>query len=149
MQRFCGSVAAKCRYGDNAVSVFGLDSELIWEHSEDDYQGFANILVRCTDGRFAHYEWTYSSCSVCDEWEAEGHDDEKIEAIMRESAAWFSTPEEVSRYLNLDDPDARYPCANSSTNGNIPGMLRTLGQGVSDDFKAMGEAFSEWLKANA
>lgn len=138
---FKDSIAASCRYGDNAVSVFGPEALLIWEHSENDWQGFANILVKTTDGRFAHYEWTYGSCSGCDEWESSGLSDGEIEKRMRDAAAWFDDIGVLRRYLKLEDKEALYPTANDPKNGSIPGMLRSMGYGISEDFKAMGEAF--------
>lgn len=136
------TTASECRYGDVAGRIFG-DAEVIWEHSENDYQGFANVLVRMPDGRFGHYEWTYGSCSGCDEWEDLPGGDDEVERIMREAVAWFDDEATLRRYLHLEDEGARYPTANSATNGSIPGMLRVLG-GIGSDFQAMGKAFEQW-----
>lgn len=150
------TTASKCRYGDVAGRIFG-EAEVIWEHSEDGYSGFANVLVRMPDGRFGHYEWTYGSCSRCDEWEnldiegVEPYSEErysrqadKVEQIMRDAVAWFDDEATLRRYLRIEDPDARYVTANSPTNGSTPGMGRLLFGGIGDDFTAMGEAFERW-----
>lgn len=151
------TIASRCRYGELAGEVFGKgevigDSDVIWEDSEDDYQGHANILVHFPDtGRFAHYEWTYGSCSGCDDWEARELSDEQIIAEMRESAAWFNDVETLKRYLRLDGEfeNPRVPTAQPATAGSIPGMLRVLCGGVAREFHAMGDAFVEWERAKS
>lgn len=142
--KFWESMAAQCRYGDQAVVVFGSDSELIWEHSENDYQGSANILVHTPDGKYAHYEWTYGSCSGCDEWESANLSDEQVQKVMRESAAWFDDLQTLRRYLKLEDKEARYPSANTRMNGGIIGPLRVLSGSAGSEFREMGEAFEKW-----
>ncbi|RJO62630.1 MAG: hypothetical protein C4542_03005 [Dehalococcoidia bacterium] len=142
------TVAFSCRYGSEAATAFP-NAEIIWEHSEADYQGFANILGRLSDGRFFHYEWTYGSCSGCDEWESAGYGDDEIVKMMQEAAVYFDDINVLSRYLQLDEAttrDMHYPTANSPMNGSVPGMLRFLGGGIGNDFKDMGEAFVQWQK---
>ena len=141
MTTFEESIAAGARWGYAAVEVFGADAELIWESSTDDYQGSCNVLLRLTDGRFAHYEWSYGSCSGCDEWE--GREDE-VPGIMRDTAVYFDDMATLGRYLRLEDKDARYPSANSPTNASIPGMVRLLSGGIGDEFREMGDAFAAW-----
>lgn len=143
--RLAESVAAEARWGDVAVEVFGSDAEVIWEASTADYQGSCNVLLRLTDGRFAHYEWTYGSCSGCDEWEGMEAD---VPRIMRDTAVYFDDVATLARYLRLEDKDQRYPTANSPTNGSIPGMVRLLFGGIGDEFREMGDAFAEWLVAS-
>lgn len=144
------TVASKCRYGDVAGCIFG-QAEIIWECSEDDYQGHANILAYMSDGRFAHYEWTYGSCSGCDDWEDRGLTSDQIEAEMREHTAWLSNAHEVLRYLHLEGEfkEAPVPTANPATSGSIPGMSRWLFGGIAAEFKAMGETFVQWLALQA
>lgn len=141
--RLSESVAATARYGGDAEAVFGADAEVIWEASSADYQGSCNVLLRLPDGRFAHYEWTYGSCSGCDEWEASGAD---VQEIMRDTAVYFDDTATLRRYLRLEDEEARYPTANTNTNGSIPGMIRYLSGGIAREFDAMGAAFEEWAK---
>lgn len=144
--RWSDTVASRCRYGDVAGRIFD-GADVIFERSEDDYQGYANVFARLRDGRFCHYEWTYGSCSGCDEWEDRGLTDDQIEAEMRSAAVFFDNVETVKRYLHLDGEfaTATVPTANSPTNGSIPGMLRTLTGGAGEDFRAMGEAFAAYL----
>lgn len=147
MMKWEETVASQCRYGDVAERIFS-EAEIIWEHSESDYQGWANVLAKMPDGTFIHYEWTYGSCSGCDEWEDRGLTDDEVEQEMRRTMVLFQNAETLPRYLRLEDEfkDASYPTANSPANGSIPGMMRWLG-GIGSDFKAMGEAFQQWLGA--
>lgn len=143
---FEDSIAAQCRYGDIACAVF-QNAEVIWEHSENDYQGFANILVRMPDGTFAHYEWTYGSCSGCDEWENRCLTDQQIEDEMRFAMVTFDDVNVLYRYLHpqSNEDDRRViPTANTPTNGSIPGMMRYL-CGYGSDFNEMTEAFDNWM----
>lgn len=146
--RWDETTASQCRYGEVAERIF-RDAEIVWEHSEADYQGSANILARMPDGAFVHYEWTYGSCSGCDEWEARDLDDDAIEAEMRGAMAVLADEATCARYLRLEGEfdHASFPTANSPQNGSIPGMLRYLGGGAGDEFRAMGEAFVAWRVA--
>ena len=140
------TTASKCRYGRIAGRIFG-DAEIIWESSEADCQGHANILAAMPDGTFVHYEWTYGSCSGCDEWESKDMTDELVEAEMRETMAVLKSREICARYLQLDPAIVKgmpYPIATGPTNGSIPGMMRTLFGGRGDDFETMGKAFVAW-----
>lgn len=142
------TVASRCRYGDDAEELFGA-GDVIWESSEDDYQGFANVFVSLPDGRFAHYEWSYGSCSGCDEWESRELNHDAIVGEMRDAAAWLPDIEAAKRYLRLEGEyaGAKVPTANDPTNGSIPGMLRVLTHAAGSDFLAIREAFSKWLGA--
>jgi hypothetical protein len=144
------SVASRCRYGDWLAPLFDA-GEVIWEHAEADYQGFANVLVAMPDGSFVHYEWTYGSCSGCDEWEARGLSEEQVRDEAKRVMAVLNNEDHLQAYLQLDDAckKMRYPSANDLTNGSAPGMLRVLTGGVGEDFRAMGEAATKWLNARA
>lgn len=137
------TIASRCRYGDIAGLIWG-DAEIIWEYSECDYQGSANILAKMPDGRFAHYEWTYGSCSGCDEWESRGLSDEEIKNEMERTTNWFDDIAILKKYLRLEISDAKIPTAQSPTAGSIPGMARWIFGGIGEEFKKMGEAFLEW-----
>lgn len=142
------TVASGCRYGEVAERIFG-NAEIIWENSENDYQGFANVLAHMPDGTFVHYEWTYGSCSGCDEWEARELDEDQVEEEMRSAMAILPNKNALMKYLHLDPEyvgDMRYPTANHPTNGSVPGMMRTLTSGRSDDFKSMATAAARYLK---
>jgi hypothetical protein len=145
--RWEATVASSCRYGDVAGRIF-RDAEIIWENSESDYQGFANVLAHMPDGTFAHYEWTYGSCSGCDEWEARDLTDEQVEAEMRSALAVLPDKEALMKYLHLDPvytQDMKYPTANTPTNASVPGMMRYLCGGQGEDFKSMAMAAAEYL----
>ena len=118
------TIASECRYGDVAERLFGK-SEVIWENSENDYQGHANVFVALPSGRFAHYEWTYGSCSGCDEWEDRCLSNDQIEEIMRDETVWFDTIEVARKYLHLND-GSKSPW-------------------YSTNYDKMGKAFDAWL----
>ena len=146
--KWTDTVASNCRYGSIAERLF-KDAEIIWEDSDDDYQGYATVLAQMADGRFCLYDWTYGSCSGCDEWEDRGLSDDEIEIEMCRAAAFFSTVEQVQRYFHLDPyvEDVPWPSANLVTNGSVPGMLHSAFGGIGDEFKAAGAAFEAWLGA--
>jgi len=147
--KWCESTASHCRYGDVAGRIFG-DGCVIWESSQDDYQGCANVLVALPDGTFAHYEWTYGSCSGCDEWEDRCLSNDQIEQEMRNGMAVFPTVEVLYKYLNLQGQysDPRIPTVNNPMNGSVPGMLRTLTGGHAADFRSMGGTAVKWMYDN-
>jgi hypothetical protein len=138
--------ASKCRYGNIAGNIF-RDADIIWENSEADWQGSANLLAATTYGTFIHYSWTYGSCSGCDEWEARELSEQEVEKEMRMAMAELSGRQELMAYLHLEE-DRSIPSANSSTNGSIPGMLKLLSGGYSDDFEEMRKKAIEWLQNN-
>lgn len=138
------TVASKCRYGEVAAKIFG-EGEVVWEHSDHDYQGFANLLVKMPNGSWIHYDWTYGSCSGCDEWEARDLSDEQVEAEMRRAMITFPDDETVEKYLHIELKDrTEYPSANSATNGSIPGMMRVLAGGYGKDYEDMRKGFLTW-----
>jgi len=138
--------ADKCRYGEIASRIFG-EAEIIWERSEAGYQGSANVLAAMPDGTFVHYEWTYGSCSGCDEWEARGLSDDEVEQEMRSAMAVLKDVETLRKYLHLTEgfEDAEAPSANTPTNGGIVGPLRALCGTDGTEFQAMACAAQEWL----
>jgi hypothetical protein len=83
------TIASKCRYGDIAKKIWE-DWNILWEDSEDDYQGHATILAE-GGGKYSFYEWWYGSCSGCDTWEAANMSDEDVEKEMRDTAIWFDS----------------------------------------------------------
>ena len=141
------SIAAKCRYGEEALRAFGENSDLIWECSEDDYQGSANILVKTRDFNrevFIHYEWTYGSCSGCDEWESRDLTDFEIIQEMIRDCNQFNSREELERYLNLTTGEEKLPRPTDFDNGSVPGMMRVLSGGIVDEFYEMANAYYKW-----
>lgn len=140
---------SECRYGEVAGRIFG-GAEIIWEDSEASYQGHANVLAKMPDGTFVHYAWTYGSCSGCDEWESRGLDDDQVEAEMRSALGVLQNEDELKRYCHLDKDfvdNRKVPCANSPTNGSIPGMMFMGFGGFAENFKAMAVAVDAWLAA--
>lgn len=91
------TIASRCRYGEQAGAIFG-EADIIWEDSEDDYSGSADVLALLPDGRFCHYEWSYGSCSSCDDWEADGLTDEEVVDVMRRDAVYFGHVAELVVY---------------------------------------------------
>lgn len=140
------TIASSCRYGDDAGAIFG-DAEIIWENSEADYQGSANLLARFSDGSFAHYSWTYGSCSGCDEWESRDLTPEQVVEEMKNGMAVIPDVEHLKRYLHLEGEykNALLPTTNSPTNGSVPGMMKYLSGGWGDDFESMRKTATDWL----
>lgn len=99
------SVAVNCRYGDLLVKAFGPDSELIWECSEENWQGEVNILIRLADeeDKFVFYSYYYGSCAGCDEWESRQLSDEKIIFEMIGESINFNSRDELEKYLKIGD----------------------------------------------
>jgi hypothetical protein len=65
------TIAAECRYGDIIAEIFE-DAEILGEDSVADYyHGYAKVYAR-KNGHYIMYEWTYGSCSGCDDWEHRG-----------------------------------------------------------------------------
>ena len=97
--KFSQSVAASCRYGDIASRIWG-DWDLIWEDSEENWQGHASFIVS-KGAEFCFYEWHYGSCSGCDGWEADGKGSDEVEAEMRHTAMWFKNKKQLRKWLDM------------------------------------------------
>jgi hypothetical protein len=104
---FYDTVAYDCRYGTEAVNIWG-DWEVLWEDSEADYQGHASFLARNpVNGHYVFYEWWYGSCSGCDTWEAQELTDYQIEQEMRDEAIEFVSFNQVITWVrNLQQTDS-------------------------------------------
>ena len=63
------TVASCCRWAEAAEPLFE-GYHIMWEDSEDDYQGHAAVLGKMGDS-YRYLEWYYGSCSGCDPWEDE------------------------------------------------------------------------------
>ena len=94
--KFNETVASKCRYGDNAENIWG-DWNVLWEDSEDDWQGHAAFLAE-KDGKYVYYYWSYGSCSGCDNWESEGLNTEQIEKEMLKEATFFDNIKQYKKF---------------------------------------------------
>lgn len=91
--------ASKCSYGEIAERIFEK-ANIIAEDSEIDYSGYANILAEMPDGTFIHYEWSYGSCSGCDEWESRDLTNDQIEEEMRREMTIFHDERSFYNYVN-------------------------------------------------
>jgi hypothetical protein len=100
------TVASACRYGDIAARIWGT-WDILWEDSDDSYQGHATFLARSPDGKeWSFYEWGYGSCSECDEWQGNGFTEEQVEAEMRNTAMWFKDEKTLRNWLAMLDGGA-------------------------------------------
>ena len=97
--KFQDTVAYECRYGDIAERIWG-DWNVLWEDSDDDYQGHASILAE-KDGKYCWYEWWYGSCPGSDTWEAANLTEDEIETEMRNTALWLDSKEELTTWLDM------------------------------------------------
>ncbi len=82
--KFSETVASNCRYSEY-LSPLLENHEVLAEDSLDDYQGCVNILTRDNDRNYYITEYSYGSCSGCDEWESLS-DNEVKEAMQRSQA---------------------------------------------------------------
>jgi len=57
------------------------------------------------DRKLCFYEWSYGSCSGCDDWEARRLSDVEIEREMRDSAVYFETWDEILAFFKLPEQD--------------------------------------------
>lgn len=108
------TVASTCRYGEVAGRIWG-DWNIIWEDSEEDYQGHASILAE-KEGCYSWYEWWYGSCSGCDGWEAAGADEDEIETEMRGDALWLQNKDALIDWM-------------MRLEGNVPGSNMSMERG--------------------
>jgi hypothetical protein len=83
------TTAFKCRYGEAAAPLFD-GCMVLWEDSEDDYQGHAKVLAKGPADTYRLVAWTYGSCSGCDEWEDRNLAYTDITAEMRKTMAVFT-----------------------------------------------------------
>jgi hypothetical protein len=67
------------RYADNLQNV--LDKlgavKLLRADYENDYQGHVDVDVLLGDGKVFSYNYSYGSCSGCDEWEDRSYQTER------------------------------------------------------------------------
>jgi hypothetical protein len=92
----------RCRYSECAEEVFG-EADIIWYNCVSDYQGHCELIARMPDGRFAHYSWSYGSCSGCDTWEAQGLTDDQIVEAIRQDTAWYPDAESLLTFAEKAD----------------------------------------------
>lgn len=45
------------------------DGELVLYNGRPDYQGSCVVIAKLASGKWLQYEWSYGSCSGCDQWE--------------------------------------------------------------------------------
>lgn len=109
--KFNKSQASQCRWSEFAERLIG-DWEILWERAEVDYQGFAEVLA-AKDGRFCYLEWSYGSCSGCDQWE--DMPEEQAFADFKTGAMFFDSADAFRAWLK---------------------MLRSTKDGKADTFRA-------------
>ena len=73
------SEAVKCRYGD-CIAKKWLDSEVLFDLSENSYQGTVLVALVIPDDpvHVRVIEYSYGSCSGCDDWESRDLSDAQI-----------------------------------------------------------------------
>jgi hypothetical protein len=74
--------------------------EVLLRKYEADYQGFVKVGVLLEDGQVFFYEYSYGSCSGCDEWESRGLDDFQVKSAMRADAVMYSSREKFQEWLD-------------------------------------------------
>jgi len=132
------TIASECRYGDIAGTIW-KDWEIVWEDSENDYQGHASFIAT-KDGKWSLYEWWYGSCSGCDGWEADGKNEEEIAADMRKDAMWFGNFTELFEWFGKLTGNFRSNASPDRGGGGIVFGLDFLAGGIADRLKEIKEA---------
>ena len=61
----------ECRYGEVLEGLIGNYSHILAYCGESDYQGSVAVAWE-SEGKFYFYEYSYGSCSGCDDWESRG-----------------------------------------------------------------------------
>jgi len=72
--------------------------KVLREDFEDFYQGFVDVDVLLKDGKVFSYNYSYGSCSVCDEWESRELTDEEIKIIMKTESTIFDDIEQYNEW---------------------------------------------------
>ena len=85
----------QARYSDDLEVVINelKPLHLKWLEYEADYQGYVNIDVLLEDGRVFSYEYSYGSCSGCDEWEHRSLRDYELRKEMIKGSVIYSDME--------------------------------------------------------
>jgi hypothetical protein len=83
------------RYSDALETVINdlKPLHLKWLDYESNWQGYVEIDVLLENGQVFSYEYTYGSCSGCDEWESRGLSDYEIQEEMIKGAVIYSSME--------------------------------------------------------
>jgi hypothetical protein len=92
------TTTSNCRYADVAETIWE-DWNIIWEEAYDGYQGGTEFLAE-KDGQYSYYEWSYGSCSGCDDWEARELSNDDIKEEMLKEAMWFSDYQMLMNWIN-------------------------------------------------
>lgn len=82
---FCG------RYSDILRELLGDlgGIAVLRESFEDEYQGFVDVDILLEYDIIFSYNYSYGSCSTCDEWEKRDLSDSEIKDIMKSEATFF------------------------------------------------------------
>lgn len=76
--KFDESISGRCRHNE-LFRASMEDWNIIWEDSEDDYQGKVTFLAEY-DGKYQFVEYEYGSCESCDPWLELDYDEQVYEA---------------------------------------------------------------------
>lgn len=91
--------AFDCRYGEEAQTLMQSEgATVVGQCGAPDYQGDAKVLGRKPDGSYILLEWSWGSCSGCDEWEARDLTSDQIVETMRGTLARFPSAEHLNAY---------------------------------------------------
>jgi hypothetical protein len=85
-----------CRYGSNAATVL-KNYTVIYDVSESDYQGSVEVLAQ-KGSKYKYIQYSYGSCSGCDDWEARDLNDSEIEREMKRLSMNFSSLDNLKKW---------------------------------------------------
>lgn len=94
--KFSDSTAVECRWSEFVSELFH-DWEIIWDASENHYQGEVKFLAH-KEGRFAYLTYNYGSCSGCDPWEDLPEDE--VRADFKNLVEYFENVTELKKFAD-------------------------------------------------
>lgn len=88
-----------CRYGEVLEGLIGEYSEILLYFGCADYQG--DVAVGWEDeNKYYFYEYSYGSCSGCDEWESRSLSSLEIAKEMMEGTVKFENKKQAFEFFN-------------------------------------------------
>jgi len=95
----------ECRYGEILNGLIGEYDEIFLYAAEADYQGYVKVAwgpgeYDYQDKNYYFYEYSYGSCSGCDDWESRGLSNLEIAKEMIEGTVKFEKKEDFIKFLD-------------------------------------------------
>lgn len=91
------TVSSKCRYSEIVEKLYG-EWDVLWELSDDDWQGEMHFIAHHKDGRYVYCQYEYGSCSSCDDWERRDLSDDDIQEEIQKCSMVFLSNKELDNW---------------------------------------------------